>query len=226
VSRRLDKIAEDNSYALPIIDGNSPYTQHPLAESKVEPILRRINFSGHYLGKDLANMKLQLSAEGNFVSLSKGESMIYHLQSVNNLNSLGFPGSWMLYYSDTHENGFFIQKVEPIKIIASCLVCPYGMIDELVEKGANMPDAEVKIISAVQKKHQPLFCPNSECRLYFSHNEHGAVYRDRHFSIHQELNDPGQHKLVLEMVPRGHPGMRIAKFIGPLRNPFYTNDRF
>ncbi|MEM4398025.1 MAG: hypothetical protein QW757_05380 [Candidatus Woesearchaeota archaeon] len=223
----LKELNQQGYYVMPVVDGNSPYVLREISLEDKEALERRINYSGKWKPRLLETLQQQVNLrdngvyqaqEGSYIRLSRGEDRFYHLQTQNNENELGFPGAWMLYYN---EKGFWIQKIEPLFIIPSCLVCPYGMIETLVNQGYNMEQKQQEILQKLnyngekRRRNRPYDCPNEKCDLVFSHNEYGKVYRDRFFTFRigiEEIN--GNYSIVKETTPSG---LKIAKITGPLR---------
>ncbi|MEM3373621.1 MAG: hypothetical protein QXE31_00195 [Candidatus Woesearchaeota archaeon] len=230
VLAELKRLNQKGYYVMPVVDGNSPYVLREISEKDKEALNRRINYQENWKPKllellqnqvNLKNNGVYQAQEGSFIRLSITEDRFYHLQTVNNENELGFPGAWMLYYTD--KKGFWIQKIEPILIIPSCLVCPYGMIENLVNQGYNMEQKQQEILQRLnyngekRRRNRPYDCPNPQCDLVFSHNEYGKVYRprERAFSFPISLNEIGQgYSIIQEKTPTG---LKIAKIKGPLR---------
>ncbi|MEM2131463.1 MAG: hypothetical protein QXR96_02985 [Candidatus Woesearchaeota archaeon] len=224
---KLKELNQQGYYVMPVVDGSSPYVLREISEEDRKALDRRINYQGNWKPKllellqqqvNLINNGVYQAQEGSFIRLSRAEDRFYHLQTQNNENELGFPGAWMLYYN---EKGIWIQKIEPLLIIPSCLVCPYGMIETLANQGYKMEQKQQEILQRLnyngekRRRNRPYDCPNNECDLLFSHNEYGQVYRDRFFTFRidvEEIN--GSYSIIEEETPSG---LKIAKITGPLR---------
>lgn len=177
-----------NSSALFILDGDLPNVHKPLLLKEQEALEQRLNASVPYVNDKLRIIREQLAQQrnGTYVRLGELEREIYNLYTSSQSSTKGYPGAWMLYYSQ--EKGLHVRKVEPILVVARCYAC-----EPLFEKLSQTPNMEWQkednnISTAVKAGQRPGQCPNHECQDYQSGRTHGNVYKNRFFSVGSELS--------------------------------------
>ncbi|MBN2368064.1 hypothetical protein JXC34_03520 [Candidatus Woesearchaeota archaeon] len=206
-------------YVLPVLDGGSKHSMLSLFEEEEKGIDAWIRAEPNHEIPGLTTLKQQLSPKrgGRKVRLSKAENIIYNLQVQNNKDEvMHWLGAWMAYY--TPEDGFYVEKVEPIQIIGHCLNCDY-LVGQYESQRQAFPVQDVRKQMHRKGNSRPDLCQDYNCWKH--KGRPGEPYRNFRYAISQELS-PENHRLIVEQTPGG---LNLAKFVGCLYSGHFSGTK-